>query len=102
MSIPLYLALFLPVSKVELKSTISLMRQDVTSDGLHSAEKRDGAPSVNFDLKVNGKTLMGYSHQFIRKRRVRMHTKYPDIVHILGTNVATHASQMNKLHEKRG
>lgn len=62
MSIPLFLALLLSVSKVQLKSTISLMRQDVTSDGLHCAEKRDGAMSVNFDLKVNGKILMGYSH----------------------------------------
>lgn len=79
MSIPLFLALFLSVSKVQLKSTISLMRQDVTSDGLHCAKKRDGAMSVNFDLKVNKKTLMGYSLQFIRRRRMRSHTKYPDI-----------------------
>lgn len=70
MSIPLLLALFLSISKVQLKSTISLMRQDVTSDGLHRPKKRDRAPSVNFDLKVNGKTLMEYSHQFIRKRKV--------------------------------
>lgn len=75
------------------------MRQDVTSDGLHRAKKRDRALSVNFDLKVNGKTLMGYSHQFISKRRVQMHAKYPDNVHDSGTNVTAYASQMNKVQE---